>query len=412
MIKVHKIHSKKTEKNEEKSNELLCHNFIQSLGPLFAIERAIGIIRFHVKYEELLHMSGTRKFLIICLVAIVTILTYLYLIIVSSNTDGSTVFLTLKLAPSASLSVSYIVTAILYSFRMCDDNISVISSFLKLDSIFRISTNKKMYNATRNCVLGILAFIFCYITTFIIWYYFSTNLTIFEILLTSVLYFIQDIEILTFCFMMNTLKNRLNILNCCLKNMRHSSDYLDTISVYRIDSDRNPKTKGNTANKKSFPVSNLRELSIAYDIIGNTSKLINRVFNLQIFACLINTFFVTLLTLWMVLFAYQKQYLPRGLITTVCWDITHLIFILAISFVCQRILIARNDTIYYVNELVMDYGLPADTRAQAKVFMKLIDAWPLRIYVYNMFPVDITLIMKFISISTTYLIVLIQIAHF
>lgn len=79
---------------------------------------------------------------------------------------------------------------------------------------------------------------------------------------------------------------------------------------------------------------------------------------------------------------------------------------------CENFLSTRDHTKVLVNELVMDYKLPASARAQAKVFMELIDIWPLRIYVYDMFSVDITLMLKFISISTTYLIIIIQISHF
>ncbi|XP_047990742.1 uncharacterized protein LOC125229844 [Leguminivora glycinivorella] len=82
------------------------------------------------------------------------------------------------------------------------------------------------------------------------------------------------------------------------------------------------------------------------------------------------------------------------------------------AFVCEALLWSRGWTAELVNELVMDYAQPRGARAQAKAFMRLIDAWPLRIYVYDLVSIDITLMLKFVTLSTTYLIVILQISHF
>ncbi|XP_047995581.1 uncharacterized protein LOC125233568 [Leguminivora glycinivorella] len=100
------------------------------------------------------------------------------------------------------------------------------------------------------------------------------------------------------------------------------------------------------------------------------------------------------------------------LILAILWSAIKMFYLVALSLVCDRLLSARNETRALVNELVMDYELPAAARAQAKSFTHLINAHPLSIHIYDMFTVDITLMLKFISVSTTYLIIIIQISNF
>ncbi|XP_063622438.1 uncharacterized protein LOC134794559 [Cydia splendana] len=135
----------------------------------------------------------------------------------------------------------------------------------------------------------------------------------------------------------------------------------------------------------------LRELSFNYKNIGELCKLINNVFKFQI--C----------------FSLSSEYATFSA-TEFLWCICEMSTIGIMGFVCQALLSSRGSTKELVNELVMDYELPRSVRAQAKAFMQLIDAWSLRIYVYDF--VDITLILKFITLTTTYLIVILQISHF
>ncbi|XP_063891696.1 uncharacterized protein LOC135117150 [Helicoverpa armigera] len=79
-----------------------------------------------------------------------------------------------------------------------------------------------------------------------------------------------------------------------------------------------------------------------------------------------------------------------------------------IAHTCERLLSVRNETKILVNKIIMNYDLPTTMRDQAKAFMELVEAWPLHIHIYDMFSVDITLMLKFISVATTYFIVVIQ----
>ncbi|XP_073955660.1 uncharacterized protein [Choristoneura fumiferana] len=162
--------------------------------------------------------------------------------------------------------------------------------------------------------------------------------------------------------------------------------------------------------RSSF-VKKLHDLSLAFNIIGEACSLINKLFNFHIFMVLLSIFIYILFTLWTFLYVFRTDIIKTDIVTTICWCSNKFSFVIILSFVCESLLWTRRDTKELVNELVMDYGLPASARAQAKAFMELIDAWPLRIEVYDMFAVDISLILKFISVSTTYLIFIIQISH-
>ncbi|XP_063891694.1 uncharacterized protein LOC135117148 [Helicoverpa armigera] len=116
----------------------------------------------------------------------------------------------------------------------------------------------------------------------------------------------------------------------------------------------------------------IRNLVQMYGMIGHTCSMIGKIFSLQILAILITY----------------------------------------MSFTCERLLSVRNETNILVNKIIMNYDLPTTMRDQAKAFMQLVEAWPLRIYIYDMFSVDITLMLKFISVATTYFIVVIQVVHF
>ncbi|KAJ8723433.1 hypothetical protein PYW08_003345 [Mythimna loreyi] len=133
----------------------------------------------------------------------------------------------------------------------------------------------------------------------------------------------------------------------------------------------------------------------------------------SIFMTLVSTFTYVVITIWSSLYFYRKSADNSGeLINTAVWCFSAIYTVGIMSISCELLLITRNETRILVNKVIMNYDLPKTMRVQAKAFMELVEAWPLRIYVYDLFSVDITLMLKFISVATTYLIVIIQISHF
>ncbi|XP_063532116.1 uncharacterized protein LOC134742861 [Cydia strobilella] len=212
------------------------------------------------------------------------------------------------------------------------------------------------------------------------------------------IYTLHDVEILFVCVLVHMLKVRLVILNNCLERLVRENEKKHNVFATTIRQDK-METK-------------LHELSQVYDVIGETSRLINNLYNFQIFIALICTFIYVLSSIWELLYSFKKEMIIVDLILSIGWSGIKLFYLLALSLVCDGLLAVRDDTKVLVNELVMDYDLPPKARAQAKSFTQLIDARPLTFHVYDVFTVDITLMLKFISVSTTYLIIIIQISNF
>ncbi|GBP22514.1 hypothetical protein EVAR_84751_1 [Eumeta japonica] len=101
----------------------------------------------------------------------------------------------------------------------------------------------------------------------------------------------------------------------------------------------------------------------------------------------------------------------RHLIRTMMWCTRFILSVAFVCIICERLLSMRVKTKILVNDIIMDYDQPPPIRLQAKAFMELIVEWPLTISVYEMFNVDLTLLVKFINVCTTYLIVIVQVLH-
>nr|XP_049703419.1 uncharacterized protein LOC126056042 [Helicoverpa armigera] len=227
------------------------------------------------------------------------------------------------------------------------------------------------------------------------------------------LYLNQKIVVLIFCSYVIMLNSRLRLINSYLREFIQEQDKR-SVPVFTV---RDTKTKNektlNYIGRPSIRNTKIRDLATTYDIMGEICFMVNEIFNFQIFISLVTTFTFIVITIWTSLNVYRKpDYQSSQLINVLIWCMNMICNVAAMSFACERLLVLRNETRILVNKIIMNYNLPKTMRVQAKAFMELVEAWPLRIYVYDMFSIDITLMLKFISVATTYLIVLIQISHF
>ncbi|XP_047025532.1 uncharacterized protein LOC124634152 [Helicoverpa zea] len=208
-------------------------------------------------------------------------------------------------------------------------------------------------------------------------------------------------------------KRRLTIINDYLRAFVQEQEK-NGANIFTVTNKKVEK-KGelNFIGRTSDSNTKIRDLATMYDIIGKICHMINKVFNFQIFMTLVSTFTYVVITIWTSLYYYRKPGSNLGeLINTAVWCCSAIYTVGIMSVSCERLLLVRNETRVLVNKVIMNYDLPKTMRVQAKAFMELVEAWPLRIYIYDMFSVDITLMLKFISVATTYLIVIIQISHF
>ncbi|XP_047531398.1 uncharacterized protein LOC125067063 [Vanessa atalanta] len=153
-------------------------------------------------------------------------------------------------------------------------------------------------------------------------------------------------------------------------------------------------------------------LAKAYVVIGETNELINKVFQFHIFKSLTSTFIYIIIIIWTSIYYLRISNNTEFLIRIILFCIFEIMSIGIMSYACESIHLKRNSIKILVNELIMDYDLSPALRIEAKAFTEVIQVWPLHIFVYDMFSIDIKLIVKFISVSTTYLIIIVQLSHF
>ncbi|XP_073955659.1 uncharacterized protein [Choristoneura fumiferana] len=408
------------EKENPKPTKPKTVNITNCINPVLVLEHIFGIFRFRITNQTLRPTSGPMKLFGLFMTTIVTIIFIISFDVTKILLSGKLELVdVVKDFPTVVILIQYVSSAVMTSCLLSKANIRIVTLLADLDLTLHINTCDDFYKKSKNCsIIALVVVLTVHFISSISDFFLETtdaseNVT--EIIGSFVYYLlnlVQDLEILLFFLMIHMLKCRLKVINHYLVKFIHDDDSQDKISVYTIRQ-RNAKTKNNFNLLRNFPVSNLGELSLAYDIIGDTCRLINTVYNFQIFMTLISAFVYIVIALWTSLYYFQySNYAGANIIAIFLWCSSEMLTVASMAFVCETLLSTRDDTKVLVNKLVMDYGLPASARAQAKAFMELIDAWPLRIFVYDMFSVDITLMLKFISVSTTYLIVIIQISHF
>ncbi|GBP05160.1 hypothetical protein EVAR_3471_1 [Eumeta japonica] len=157
----------------------------------------------------------------------------------------------------------------------------------------------------------------------------------------------------------------------------------------------------------------LHDLAALYYDAGEICSSINNVFNFYILMILTSSFAHVIVIEWVALRSYgSKGDFKVNVMKITIWCIKCVYTVLTLCITCEKLLPVRNDIKTLVNEVIMDYDRPPRVRRLAKAFMELFEVCNLKVSVYDMFQVDGALIFKFLSICTTYLIVLIQIYHF
>ncbi|KAL0830436.1 hypothetical protein ABMA28_002605 [Loxostege sticticalis] len=382
--------------------------------PALILENLFGIFRFRVQNNEVVPINKTRKILCIILLSI-------YIVLFSLSIRKS-INITAKFVDmmdevlSVVLMIQYILCSIRTSLFFNQENIKILTALVDLDEKLYLNTNQNFYKKSRRVTIKVVFILLLVHTVVSILDLFTdgSDVDMSKIVILPV-YMEQSLEISVFCLMIMMLTRRLKVINNYLAKFIDEKDN-SKASVFIVREKKDGRTEEfNLIGRASSDNMKIRDLAVTYDIIGETCALINEVFNLPICMALIATFMYVVITIWSTL-GYYRNSSSEGntasLATIILWCITAMCLITFISMTCEKLLLARTETKVLVNKIIMDYNLPKTMRVQAKAFMELIEAWPLRIYIYDMFSVDITLILKYISVSTTYLIVIIQISHY
>lgn len=394
---------------QSKKNEGEVRNVVYALRPLLAIGQILGVFRFHFKNNELMPTNVMMKCTVICIVGLYSVLCgiYLHLYIPKEEMLSFQEYLNLFLFILNML--YYILTLIVHSIAKTCVNVQIIFYFAELDSKLRFSVRKSFYKRSRCYATCIALFLFLISLTFATWYYLISGVGLVTTFMVDIVVYLQDIETFLVCVFVYMLKVRLIAINQNLADIARDSER-NNMCLDVFGNSTNERVCSQQNASKLSSVAKLREQSLAYALIGKTCDVVNCLYNFQILILLVTTFMAIISTLCALLVVFRSEIILTNIVITITWCGTKVVYVFVMCFVCESLSWTRIKTRDLVNTLVMDYRLPANARAQAKAFMDLIDAWPLHIYVYDMFAVDLSLLLKFVSVSTTYLIILIQIS--
>ncbi|XP_013173133.1 PREDICTED: uncharacterized protein LOC106121851, partial [Papilio xuthus] len=154
----------------------------------------------------------------------------------------------------------------------------------------------------------------------------------------------------------------------------------------------------------------IRDLAHVYTKIGKIFMLINEIFNYYIMTTLATAFITIIIVVWSLLNEYKfyKTYIIES-IPTVFYIFLELSSIILLSCYCENIIAARNELNKLLLNITTQENLPLQMIYQSNMFVKLTEIWHLSINGFHMFDINLQLILKFISICTSYLIVVIQV---
>ncbi|KAH9630083.1 hypothetical protein HF086_004789 [Spodoptera exigua] len=352
--------------------------------------------------------------------SILTILSFLFTVIVSIDfpvfMSGSVKSVdVMEEVPAFVVLIQFTTSTITASFLVNSANIAIFNNLAKIDAVLDAESISDYYKRSRRETYAfIFVLLLLHLINIIIELVTAEQITL-HALFVLPLYYIQKLEIAVFCKYMLMVKRRLVLINDHLKVFVQEQEKKNKTIFCVSKSVLNSKEKIeiNFIGRAADDNTKIRDLAAMYDVIGRICSMINEVFNFQIFMTLVSTFTYVVITIWLSLYYYRTPASHSGeLINTAIWCFSAIYTVGAMSFACERLLLARNETRVQVNKIIMNYDLPNPMRVQAKAFMELVEAWSLRIYIYDLYSVDITLMLKFISVATTYLIVIIQISHF
>lgn len=399
-----------TNENEENSQENL-ENVINIIRPVILLEYCCGIFRFSVDNETLMPPKIKMKVYSVAISCTIIISTILFMPAINFTNDVN-IFDILNSIGCLVIVAQYVIYALITSFLHNKTNICIISMFAELDKMLNIDSIKTIYISSRKRTVAYLIIIALTHLGHTLYYCLLTDNISGIIVIAGQLNFIQKLEILMFYKIIGMLEQRLHILNEYLMKFIEETDN-DRNSIFTVaQSENTPTVIRNWVGRPSDENVKIHDLALAYDHIETICGLINHAFNFHIFMTFLTTFECIIVTIWALLYVYLSTQTHIGISVHIAiWLSTAILNIVVMTFACEKLLNIREETKILVNRIIMSYDLPKIMRNQAKAFMELKEAWPLSISIYDMFAVDITLILKFISVATTYLIVIIQISR-
>ncbi|XP_045769778.1 uncharacterized protein LOC123870495 [Maniola jurtina] len=386
-------------------------SILYMLRPLTIIENLFGKFRYRKVGGNIDILNRRMKFYAIFIVCLsVTTFGIIFVNDIKHKTFGSFSKIVNVVDEVASLTmvIQHVLSMAVF-LHYTKNNVYIIKLIALIDDNLNISKDKKFYKDSRRLIqIEISIFIFIY--TLLAIYDLNAKYTLPNEILITIIDFECHLEVLAFCIFIKTMKDRLCIVNKILEHVIVTKKRGDTLNIppKSLRNRNDVLYAGCIINDRSI----IRNLGITYDLIGEACDEINKVFKFHIFKALCTTFVYIIITIWTSIYYIRTLDTSNSLLRIVLLCLFDIMSVGVMSYTCEVLLLKRNSTKILVNELIINYDLTRQMRLQAKAFMELIEVWPLQIYAYDMFAIDIKLMLKFISVSTTYLIVIFQISHF
>ncbi|XP_063891703.1 uncharacterized protein LOC135117155 [Helicoverpa armigera] len=387
---------------------------LHTLKPITIFENLYGIFKFNLVNGVLRPPNWKLKTVA---VIYMSIFCYLYVVkhysdqFVESTTKWSREYI-MKQVPAWFVLIQYVVSCLKATFPdKSKSDIHIIKTFAELDCLLHFETLNRFYAKSRSRTNILVLFLLIYhLLNFVLDIFSDYDYP--RVFLEAHIYLVQKLQIVGFFRLMSMVTQRLDIINGCLNKFILEQERANTTVFSITERQKRMKDKFNFIGHPSESNVQIRNLALMYNIIGKQCCMINELHNFKFFMILLAAFGYVVVTIWTALSYYQtQQFNATGIVIIAIWCLSTICNLTAMAWACEALRRERRKTKISVNMIVMDYSLPKTMRVQAKAFMELIEAWPLRICIYDIFSIDITLLLKFISVSTTYLIVLIQIYH-
>nr|WCC57787.1 gustatory receptor 22 [Papilio glaucus] len=386
------------------------NRLFSTVQPIILLKRCCGIFRLRVDRELSVPLPFNRRvrvlgFFIYLFIA-VSYLTLTFGFVTDINVPR-----TVQILPSIMIFFQYSVTITRQLFYDDIANIHILTAVENIDYSLHVNTNNDFYKKSRAETMKLLFLLATSYVSMMIFNIFDEVEIKIEFFVSLLLYFECELEILFFYKLMGLLRERVVIIN----------NYLSKFATQRLDNKTILLKESNKAfvieqclsyiGRASANNMKIRDLAETYYQIGAVCEMINRIFNLAILTTFISTFLFIIITFWSSLLYFQTNKTFRYLLKIVVWSSTQIIAVVMLSINCEKLLKVKQTTKLLVNRLIMDYDLPKAMRVQAKVFMDIINIWPLRVFIYDMFSTDLQMTFKVISLCETYVILVIQVTH-
>nr|WCC57735.1 gustatory receptor 25.3 [Papilio dardanus] len=382
--------------------EEISARIVNCMKPLLCMEYCYGLFRCRLGGRVSDAINLRMKILGIAITAtwlIVTICAVAF-----SSHSFSEVFQSNENAGFLLIGASYVGSAILLLWQT-KKNQKVLEKLAGVDIVLFASIDRLYISSFRHCkILFITLALLCIACVSMI---FDIPIVAERIahLAFTFIYFERKIEILVFCQLLYMLEQRLLLI----KNYINEITYDRNRDIFIV----------NTRSRLDFSfighISNnnykIRDLARGYTKIGKLTKLINEIYNYLIMTTLVTAFILIIIVVWSVLYDYKYTENYSLALPTLSFVFIELLSITLISCYCENLTTAGKGLNKILQRLTTQENLPQAMRRQAKVFLKITDICKLSINVYDFFDVNKQLVLKFISICTTYVIVVIQINH-